>query len=173
MKLIRSGLTLAAVLLVAAPVFAQQTGKLKCKVNPGRAGVFLDGKYLGPAANFAVARTYSVPAGEHELKLDEPRYKSISKKITVTAGKQTTVKEKMEALPVPKPPFGAIRTINNDKFAAVYLNDKFYGHVDEFSNGSQRLLVPPGTYEVRIVPASGAPIVQKITVEANKTVVVK
>jgi hypothetical protein len=173
MKLIRSGLILAAVLLVALPVAAQQTGKLKCKVNPGRAGVFLDGKYLGPAANFAMARTYSVPAGEHELKLDEPRYKTITKKITVSAGKQTRVSEKMEALPVPKPPFGRIRTMSNDKFAAVYLNDKFYGHADEFSNGSQGLLVPPGAYTVRIAPVSGAPVSQKVTVEANKTVIVK
>jgi hypothetical protein len=120
-----------------------------------------------------MARTYDVPAGEHELKLEEPRYKGITKKITVTAGKQTTVKEKMEALPLAKPPFGSIRTVNADKFAAVYLNDKFYGHVDEFSNGSQRLLVPPGSYDIRIEPKGGTPIRQKITVEANKTVIVK
>lgn len=172
MKLFFSGRTLAALLLLALPVVAQD-GKLKCKVNPGRAGVFLDGKYLGPAANFAKARTYSVPAGEHELKLDEPRYKSITKKVTVTAGKQTTVSEKMEALPVPKPPFGRIRTESQDKYAAVYLNDKFYGHADEFSNCSQGLLVPPGTYEIRIEPKGGSPVRQKVTVEANKIVIVK
>jgi hypothetical protein len=52
---------------------AQGTGSLCVKANTGRAGVFLDGKYLGPAANFRVARTYQVPAGSHELKLEDPR----------------------------------------------------------------------------------------------------
>ena len=54
-----------------------QQGYLKAKVNPGRAGVFVDGKYLGPAANFKVARTYSVPAGEHEIRLLDPRYEDL------------------------------------------------------------------------------------------------
>lgn len=173
MKFISPGRVVTAVLLLALPVCAQQSGKLKCKVNPGRAGVFLDGKYLGPAANFGFARTYTVAPGEHELKLDEPRYKSVVRKITVTAGKQTTVNEKLEALPIAKPPFGRIRTMHADKFAAVFLNNKFYGHVDEFSNGSQGLLVPPGSYDVRIEPAGGSPVRQKVTVEADKTVIVK
>jgi hypothetical protein len=173
MKLSFTGRALAAILLLSLPLCAQQTGKLKCKVNPGRAGVFLDGKYLGPAANFAMARSYAVPAGEHELKLEEPRYKPIVKKVTITAGKQTTVSEKMEALPIPKPPFGRIRTVSSEKFSAVYINDKYYGHADEFNNCSQGLLLPPGTYDVRIEPPSGSPIRQKVTLEANKIVVVK
>jgi hypothetical protein len=59
----------------------------------------------------------------------------------------------MEALPVPKGPFGRLRitTGNNDKFSPVYINNKFMGHVDEFSNPEQGLLIPPGDYEVKIV----------------------
>jgi len=167
------GLTLAALLILSLPLAAQQPGSLVCKVNPGRAGVFVDGKYLGPAANFRVARTYGVSAGEHELKLVEPRYQEITKKVTVTAGKKTVVKETMTALPVPKPPFGRIRTENKDKFAAVYVNGKYYGHADEFSNADQGLLIPPGEYEVRVEPLSGSPVVQKVKVEENKTVIVK
>jgi hypothetical protein len=160
-------------ILLSLPVLAQQNGTLKAQVNPGRAGVFLDGKYLGPAANFRIARSYSVPAGEHELKLVEPRYQEITKKVSVQAGKTTVVKEKMQALPLPQPPFGRVRTINADKFAPVYVNDKFYGHVDEFSNGSQGLLLPPGTYEIKIAPSSGPAVVQKVTVEANKIAIVQ
>jgi hypothetical protein len=163
----------AAAILVSLPVLAQQTGTLKAKVNPGRAGVFLDGKYLGPAANFRIARSYSVPAGEHELKLVEPRFQDITKKITVEAGKTTVVREKMTALPAPKPPFGRVRTINDDKFAPVYVNDKFYGHVDEFSNSSQGLLLPPGSYDIGIEPSKGTPVKQKVTVEADKIAIVK
>ena len=152
---------------------AQQDGSLCVKANTGRAGVFVDGKYLGPAANFRVARTYKVPAGEHEVKLVDPRYEEVSAKVTVAAGKKTTIHQTLKELPRPKPPFGRIRTENADKFAAVYVNDRYMGHADEFSNGAQGLLLNPGAYAVKIVPSSGQPVTQNVKVEANKTVVVK
>jgi hypothetical protein len=61
-----------AVLLIALigiPVVGQNNGYLKTKVDPGRAGVFIDGKYVGPAGNFGVGRKYAVATGEHEVKL--------------------------------------------------------------------------------------------------------
>ncbi len=164
-----------AVLAVAilAPALAQDTGYLSVKAKPGRAGVFLDGKYLGPAANFRVARTYSVPAGQHELKLVDPRYEEVTQSVTVPAGKKIKVHQQLKELPVPKGPFGKIRTENADRFAAVYVNNKFFGHVDEFSNPAQGILLPPGSYEVRIEPLSGQPITKSVTVAANQTVMVK
>lgn len=172
MKRIRLALLAVA---VALPLLAQQQnpGFLCVKAHPGRAGVFVDGKYLGPAANFRVARTYSVPAGEHELKLIDPRYEELTTKVNIQPGKKTTISETLKALPPPKPPFGTLRTESSDKFAAVYVNDKFMGHVDEFSNSSQGLLLNPGEYTVKIVPASGQPITQTVKIEANKTVLVK
>jgi len=152
---------------------AQETGFLCIKASTGRAGVFVDGKYMGPAANFRVARTYTVPAGDHEVKLIEPRYEELTTTVTIKAGKKTTIHEILKELPAPKPPFGNLRTENPDKFAAVYVNDKFMGHVDEFSNFAQGLLLKPGDYTVRIVPASGAPITKNIKIEENKTVIVK
>lgn len=163
------------IVLAALPLLclAQQNGSLCVKANTGRAGVFVDGKYMGPASNFRVARTYQVAAGDHEVKLVDPRYEELTTKVSVKPGKKTTIHETLKALPAPKPPFGRIRTENSDKFAAVYVNDKYMGHVDEFSNSSQGLLLSPGDYAVKIVPASGAPIEQKIKLEANKTVLVK
>jgi hypothetical protein len=47
------------------------------------------------------------------------------------------------------------------------------GHVDEFSNSAQGLLLNPGEYTVRVVPASGSPITQTVKIEADKTIIVK
>jgi hypothetical protein len=165
-------------LLLAAAGFpllcqVQENGFLCVKANTGRAGVFVDGKYLGPAANFRVARTYAVAGGDHEVKLVDPRYEEFTTKVTIKAGKKTTIHETLKELPPAKPPFGRLRTENHDKFAAVYVNDKYMGHVDEFSNGSQGLLLNPGEYSVKIVPTSGSPITQTVNIEADKTVVVK
>jgi hypothetical protein len=151
----------------------QGMGSLCVKANTGRAGLFVDGKYLGPAANFRVARTYVVPAGEHEVKLLDPRYEELTTKVTIQPGKKTTIQETLKELPVPKPPFGKLRTESADKFAAVYVNDRFMGHVDEFSNHFQSLLLNPGEYTVKIVPANGQPITQTVKIETGKTVLVK
>jgi hypothetical protein len=172
----QSRLSFFAVVLFSLPLAAQQsgTGYLKVKAHPGRAGVFVDGKYLGPAANFRVARTYSVAPGEHELKLSEPRYEDVVKKINVTAGKKTVVREDMKALPAPKPPFGMLRIKEPDKFAAVYLNDKFMGHAGEFNNGVQGLKIPPGEYALRVEPTAGGKGIQEnVKIVANQTTVVQ
>jgi hypothetical protein len=157
------------------PLAAQQDshGFLTSKIKPGRAGVFVDGKYLGPAANFRKARTYSVPVGEHEVRFVDPRYQEFVTKVTIEAGKKKTLSAALAAVPLAQPPFGRLRTINGDKFAAVYVNERFCGHVDEFSNSHQGLLLNPGEYEVKIVPDKGAPIIQKVTIIAEKSVIVR
>jgi len=171
------GCRTAVLVLVAAMLpllcLAQGDGSLCVKANPGRAGVFVDGKYLGPAANFRVARTYPVAAGEHEVKLADPRYEELTTKVTIAAGKKTTIHQTLKELALAKPPFGRLRTESTDKFAAVYVNDKYMGHADEFSNFAQGLLLNPGEYTVKIVPATGAPVSQTVKIEADKTVIVK
>ena len=167
----RTVILLASASLVC---FAADTGRLKTEIDPGRAGVFIDGKYVGPAANFKIARTYELAPGEHEIRLEEPRYEEIVTKVTITAGKKTVLKETMKRLPEAKPPFGRLRIENPDHFAAVYVNSHFMGHVDEFSNSGQGLLLNPGTYEVKVVPVNGQnPITKTVTIETNKTALVK
>lgn len=175
MRLTRlTGLIVCSLLAFSLLAWAQResAGQFKARVNPGRAGVFVDGKYLGPAKNFRVTRTYSLPAGEHELLLSEPRYKDITTKFTVEPGKLTIVNKKMEPLPAPKPPFGRLRIIqaSSGKFGAVYLNEKYMGHIDEFSNSSQGLLVNPGEYQLKVASADGRQdFVETISIKENQT----
>ena len=152
---------------------AADTGRLKTEVDPGRAGVFVDGKYVGPAANFKIARTYDVSPGEHDVRLVELRYEDFVAKVTISADKKTVLKAKLKSLPPAKPPFGRLRT-HPDHFAAVYVNEHYMGHVDEFSSVTQGLLLNPGTYQIKIVPVNGQnQITKTVTIEADKTVLVK
>ncbi len=166
---------LTALLLLSTACFAADTmGRLKTEVDPGRAGVFIDGKYVGPAANFKVAQTYALAPGEHEVKLVDPRYQDIVKKVTIRPAKRPSCRKRWLPLPIAKPPYGYLRTENTDHFAAVYVNDHYMGHVDEFSNGSQKLALPPGKYDVKIVPRDGQnPVTKSVTLEAEKTEIVK
>ncbi|MBZ5584514.1 MAG: PEGA domain-containing protein [Acidobacteriia bacterium] len=172
----RAKISWVALLLAACPFLMAQPheGYLKAKVNPGRAGVFVDGKYVGPAANFRMARKYAVAPGKHEVKLIDPRYEETTVPVDVTAGKTTVISQTLKALPVPQGPFGILRVQNRDKYAAVYLNDKYYGHADEFSNGSQGMLLPPGEYNLRVEPtAGGNAVAQKVQITAGQTTLIK
>lgn len=163
-------------LIVCASLMGQQpdTAYLKTKVNPGRAGVFVDGKYVGPAANFRIARKYALPPGQHQVKLVEPRYEEVSTTVELTAGKTTTLSQTLKPLPPAKGPFGMLRIMGYDKFAAVYVNDKFYGHAGEFNNSVQGVLMPAGEYLVRVEPvAGGGRAAEKVQIEAGKTTTLK
>jgi hypothetical protein len=169
---------LALVLVMTSSAFAQNgeplTGKLKLKVDPGRAGVFIDGKYMGPSANFKRSRTYKLAVGEHEVTLVDPRYEELKTKVNVHAGETISLSEHLRELPTPQGPFGRIRIQKFDKYAAVYLNGKFYGHADELSNFAQGLLIQPGEYMVRVEPTDGtAPHEEKVTVVEGKAVTVR
>ena len=161
-------------LVTGSLAFAQQTGTLKVKATTGRAGVFVDDKYVGPASNFGMTRSYAVSAGEHTITLREPRYEPATTHVTIVAGKTATVKVDLKPLPEPKGPFGTLRTIGGEKYSAVYVNGAYMGHVDEFDNFAQGLLLPAGEYTVKIVSVSGTPLVeQKVQLKANETVIVR
>ena len=170
--MIAIGCVFLAVLPSAAK--AGNVGYLKTIVDPRRAGVFVDDKYLGPSANFKIAMKFPLSPGEHEVKLVEPRYEDYSTKVTIQAGKTTKLNQKLTPRPPAKPPFGRLRTIADDKFAAVYVNGQFMGHVDEFSNSAQGLLLNPGEYTVKIAPVNGGPEhEEKIKIEVDKVTVVR
>jgi hypothetical protein len=161
------------ILLSGFSVSAQEggTGYLKVKANPGRAGVFVDDKYLGPAANFRFTRKYAVPAGEHDLTLRDPRYQDFSTKVKIEAGKTTTISESLQPATLASPPFGILRVQGgSSRFDAVYVNGKFMGHVDEFDNFAQGLLLNPGEYTLKVVSPSGnQELEEKIKIGENKT----
>ena len=164
------------VLFLLMSVTAQEkgTGYLKVKAQPGRAGVFVDDKYLGPAANFRISRKYAVPAGEHEVSLRDPRYQDFTTKVTIEPGKTTKLSHTLQPLTLIKPPFGAMKVAGGSKYDAVYVNGKYMGHKDEFDGPRERLLLNPGEYEVKIVPSSGGQAHEEtIKIEADKTVVVR
>jgi len=172
--------TLSTIILfwTTTPLLAKKkdTGHLKTIVDPRRAGVFVDGQYLGPTADFKVANKFELSAGEHEVKLIDPRYEEFSSSVKIEAGKTTKLREKLKPVALPQPPFGRLRTVGGtgtDKYAAVYIDGKFMGHVDEFNNFAQGLLLKPGDYTVRIAPTGGGAVhEEKIRIDADKVTTV-
>lgn len=173
---------LAAAVVLAAPGSAQDTGYIKAYGGPGDAGIWINGKYAGPAHRFTLSEKYPAPAGNVEVTFKEPLYEDYTVRTTVQPHKTSKVKYSMKKLEPPKPPFGRIRlgggepesflSVAAGDTGAVYLNDKFVGYVDQLNNAGGGLLVNPGSYDVRVDSQKFGDIHQKVTVEANKVTVI-
>ena len=173
---------LALAAFAAVPALAQETGYIKARGKPGDAGVFINGQYVGPAVRFTVPEKYPAPAGEVEITFKDPRYEDYTTKVTVRAKKTTKIKYALKPVEPAKPPFGRLRlgggepesfmSIAAGDTGAVYINDKFFGYVDELNNPGGGLLLNPGTYDLHIASPIFGDIRQKVTIEANKVTVV-
>jgi hypothetical protein len=172
----------ALFVLTMANSAAQEKGYVKAHGNPGDAGVFINGEYVGPATRFTVPEKYPSPAGEVQLTFKDPRYEDYTTKVTVRPKKTTKIKYALKPVELAKPPFGRLRlgggeaesfmSIAAGDTSAVYLNDKFYGYVDELNNPGTGLLLNPGTYDLHITSPIFGDIRQKITIAANKLTIV-
>ena len=175
---------LAATLLTATIVFAaaKDTGRIKARVSPGDAAIFINGKYAGPASRFTVPESYEAPVGEVEISIRDPRCEDFTTKVTVRPGKTTHISQKLKRVEPAKPPFGTFRLGGGEQesfmsvaagdVGPVYINGKYYGYVDELNNKGSGILLNPGTYDLYIDSPIFGEIKQKITIEANKTLVV-
>jgi hypothetical protein len=170
--------------LITAPALAaaKDTGKIKTRVSPGNAAVFINGKYAGPATRFTVPESYEAPAGEVEVSLRDPRCEDFTTKVTVRPGKTAHLSRKLKRVEPAKPPFGTFRlgggedesfvSVAAGDVGAVYINGKYYGYVDELNNRGSGILLNPGTYDLFVDSPLFGEIKQKITIEANKTTIV-
>jgi|GEM_PF-247086 len=161
-------------LLWAAPVFAQD-GKLKIKVSPKQAYVFVDGNAIKPGN-----QTDRLPAGTHSVGIYNYGYTPQVQNVTITSGKTTNLDVTLQKSGGEvSGPFGDIE-LKGDRKAAVLLNGKkpdyLVGYVDEFDWNwlwHQRLLVRPGTYQIDVTHNGQTVWSGPVTVEAGKQVTVQ
>lgn len=168
---------------IAIPAFAaDDTGFIKAYGGPADAGIWINGKYVGPAHRFTLSEKYPAPTGNVEITFKEPLYEDYTIKADVKAHKTTKVKYTMKKLTPPTGPFGRLRlgggepesfmSVAQGDTGPIYLNDKFMGYVDQLNNAGGGLLLKPGTYDVRIDSQHFGDIEKKVTIEANKVTVI-
>jgi hypothetical protein len=164
------GLTLALAML-AAPSFAQ-TGKLKIKVTPKQAYVFVDGKGVRDGS-----RTIALSAGKHTVAVVNYGYKISTQDVSIDAGKTTALNVALEPYgDKVAGPWGRVYITGGDPRAAVLSDGTtpgyFVGHVDEFDNDfwiwKQELLLPPGKHHLTITRDGKTLWEGDVNVEAGK-----
>jgi len=86
-----------AVLLKSPRATAPEiTATLKLRIEPKRAAVFLDDKFVGHASEFGgTFRSMLISPGKHRIKVELPGYRTYDTEIDLLAGQKTEVKTEL------------------------------------------------------------------------------
>jgi PEGA domain-containing protein len=72
------------------------TATLKLKIKPERAAVFLDGKFVGHAADFGGAfRSMKISPGKHRVRVELPGYRTYDTEVNLLANQVSEVKTEL------------------------------------------------------------------------------
>ena len=167
-------LTLVLATIFCATSGFAQDGKLKIKVTPKQAYVFVDGQAIRDGS-----QSIPLTPGKHTVVVVNYGYKMESRDVDISAGKSTPLEVTLQAYGSPVAgPYGLV-VIEGDPRAAVLSNgtkpDYFVGHVDEFNHDwwwHQNLLLPPGTHHITITHKGMTVWSGDVTAVANKKTVI-
>lgn len=153
-------LVLAFVWCLAGSVSAQSNDVLgevqfegKTKVEK-TSGVWVDGQYVGYLNELKLSKKVLLLPGDHTISVRQNGYQDFSQTIVVQPGKTDIIRVAMNKAPTgPMPPDAELATIKinvNPSRAAVFMDNRFVGHVGEFGGLGRALQVVPGTHHIRI-----------------------
>jgi hypothetical protein len=158
-----------ALAMFATSGFAQD-GKLKIKVTPKQAYVFVDGNAIREGN-----QSISLSPGKHTVVVVNYGYKISTQDVTIEAGKSTPLEVKLDSYGGNiTGPFGDVQ-FSGDERASVLSNGTtpayHVGHVDEFNWDwiwHQNLLLPPGTHHLTVTHAGKTVWSGDVTVVVGK-----
>ena len=166
-------LTLVMAMMFCVTAGFAQDGKLKIKVIPKHAYVFVDGKAIRDGSE-----TISLSPGKHGVVVLNYGYKISTQDVNIDSAKTTDLNVTLEANGAAvNGPYGQIEFKGGDSHAAVLLNGNtpsyFVGHVGATNHDwwwHRNLLVPPGTYHVDVTKNGSDVWTGDVTVAANQKV---
>jgi hypothetical protein len=134
------------------------------------AGVWIDGQYVGYLKELSGSKKVLLMPGEHEIVVRHNGYKDSSQKIVVEPGRKQVLNIALEADPQAQYPqvTAEVKMSVKPRRAAVFVDDRFVGHADEFDGANQGLLLAPGKHRVKISLPGYQNFETEITLVANQ-----
>jgi hypothetical protein len=153
-------LVLALVWCFAGSVNAQSNDVLgevqfEGKTNVEKtSGVWVDGQYVGYLNELKLSKKVLLLPGDHTISVRQNGYQDFSQTIVVQPRETQITRVAMnKAATGPMPPDAELATIKinvNPSRAAVFVDNRFVGHVGEFGGLGRAMQVVPGAHHIRI-----------------------
>lgn len=118
------------------------------------AGVWVDGQYLGYLKELKGSKKILLLPGQHQIKARLSGHLDFETEVNVVAGQTSKVtvamRERLGARRPDKADMAKIKLLVKPERAAVFVDDRFIGHVEQFRGMGKSLGLPPGTYKIAI-----------------------
>jgi hypothetical protein len=133
-------------------------------------GVWVDGQYVGYLKELKGSKKVMLLPGEHEIAVRQAGYKDFIQKIVLEPGQKQVLNVAMVKDPRAQYPAvtAEMKISVTPNRAAVFLDDRFVGFVDQFDGPGQRLLVAPGKHQVKITLPGYKTFETEISLLANQ-----
>jgi hypothetical protein len=116
------------------------------------AGVWVDGQYVGYVKELNGDKKMLLLPGKHEIVVRQPWYKDYVEQAVLEPGELHTINVTLakDMRAVPKGATGELKISATPDRAAVFVDEQFAGHVNEFNGVGKAMLLTPGQHRVRI-----------------------
>ena len=115
-------------------------------------GVWVDGQYVGYLKELKGSKKVLLLPGEHEIVVRQAGFKDFTQKVLLEPGQRQVVNVTMAKDPQAQYPevTAEVKMSVRPNRAAVFVDDRFVGFVDQFDGPGQWLLLAPGKHRFKI-----------------------
>jgi hypothetical protein len=168
---------LIAIFLVSAACLAQAENRVLAELRfvPSTsadkgAGVWVDGHYVGYVKELKGDKKVLLLPGKHDIVVRQAWYKDYVTEALLQPGQVHTITISLakDVRTSPVPATGELKISATPARAAVFVDDQFAGHVDEFDGPGQAMLLTPGHHRVRIALPGYLPFDNVVDLRANQ-----
>jgi hypothetical protein len=116
------------------------------------AGVWVDGQYVGFVKELSGDKKIVLLPGKHDVLVRQAWYKDYAEEVILEPGRASIVNVSLvrEAHPTAREATGELKISATPTRAAVFVDNQFAGHVDEFDGVGKAMLLTPGRHSVRV-----------------------
>ena len=168
---------LIAIFLVSAACLLQAENRVLAELRfvPSTsadkgAGVWVDGHYVGYVKELKGDKKVLLLPGKHDIVVRQAWYKDYVTEALLQPGQVHTITISLakDVRTSPVPATGELKISATPARAAVFVDDQFAGHVDEFDGPGQAMLLTPGHHRVRIALPGYLPFDNVVDLRANQ-----
>ena len=116
------------------------------------AGVWVDGQYVGFVKELTGDKKIVLLPGKHDVLVRQAWYKDYVQQVILEPGQTSLVNVSLvrDEHPTAGGATGELKISATPSRAAVFVDNQFAGHVDEFDGVGKAMLLTPGRHSVRV-----------------------
>jgi hypothetical protein len=136
------------------------------------AGVWVDGQYVGFVKELTGDKKIVLLPGKHDVLVRQAWYKDYAEQVILEPGKASLINVSLvrDEHPNTREATGELKISATPTRAAVFVDNQFAGHVDEFDGAGKAMLLTPGRHSVRVALPGYLPFETVVEMRAHQKV---